>query len=95
MVWDHERNITDEQARACADTGGVVGITGVGIFLGPNDASIDALIRHIDYVVDLLGPRHAGLATDFPIDEDSNAFLIDSPDLFSDSYTRWGPTSFP
>ena len=35
-VWDHPRNITDDQARACAATGGVVGITGVGIFLGPN-----------------------------------------------------------
>ena len=35
-VWDHPRNITDDQARECARTGGVVGITGVGIFLGPN-----------------------------------------------------------
>jgi membrane dipeptidase len=34
--WGHPRNITDDQARACADTGGVIGITGVGIFLGPN-----------------------------------------------------------
>jgi membrane dipeptidase len=93
-VWDHERNITDDQARACADTDGVVGITGVGIFLGPNDASLDALIRHIDYAVDLLGPRHVGLATDFPIDQDFTAFLIDNPHLFSDSYKRWGPIDF-
>ena len=35
-VWDHPRNITDDQARACADTGGVIGINGVGIFLGVN-----------------------------------------------------------
>lgn len=35
-VWDHPRNVTDDQARACASTGGVIGITGVGIFLGPN-----------------------------------------------------------
>jgi len=34
-VWEHERNITDEQARACAATGGVIGITGVGIFGRP------------------------------------------------------------
>lgn len=39
-VWDHPRDITDEQARECAATGGVVGITGVGVFLGPNDASV-------------------------------------------------------
>lgn len=35
-LWDHPRDITDDQARACAETGGVVGITDVGIFLGPN-----------------------------------------------------------
>ena len=29
-VWDHPRNVTDEQARACAATGGVVGVTGGG-----------------------------------------------------------------
>ena len=38
-VWDHPRNITDDQARAAAATGGVIGITGVGIFLGPNTPS--------------------------------------------------------
>ena len=30
-VWDHPRNITDDQARAAADTGGVVGIRHVGV----------------------------------------------------------------
>lgn len=35
-IWEHPRNISDDQARACAATGGVIGITGVGIFLGPN-----------------------------------------------------------
>jgi membrane dipeptidase len=30
-VWDHARNITDEQARDCAATGGVIGIPDVGI----------------------------------------------------------------
>ncbi len=94
-VWDHERNITDEQARACAATGGVIGITGVGIFLGPNDASIDALCRHIDHAVDLVGPDHVGLATDYPFDiDDFHRELDANPHLFPDSYTRWGPISF-
>jgi len=34
-VWDHPRNITDDQARACAATGGVIGITGVGFSSAP------------------------------------------------------------
>jgi membrane dipeptidase len=94
-VWDHERNITDEQAVACAATGGVIGITGVGIFLGPNDASIEAVCRHIDHAVDLVGPDHVGLATDFPFDIDGFHRELDAyPHLFPDSYTRWGPISF-
>jgi membrane dipeptidase len=94
-VWDHPRNITDEQARACAATGGVIGITGVGIFLGPNDASVEALVRHIDHAVGLVGADHVGLATDYPFDhEDFNAMIRGSPELFPDCYTRWGPISF-
>jgi microsomal dipeptidase-like Zn-dependent dipeptidase len=94
-VWEHPRNVTDEQARACAATGGVVGITGVGIFLGPNDASVEALVRHIDYAVDLVGPEHVGVSTDFPFDhEDLNRELRENAHLFSDWFTRWGPIDF-
>lgn len=94
-LWEHPRNITDEQARACAETGGVVGITGVGIFLGPNDASIEALVRHIDYAVELIGPQHVGVSSDYAFDhEDFNAMLATSPELFPESYTRWGAINF-
>ncbi|QDN96972.1 hypothetical protein FNV65_12535 [Streptomyces sp. S1A1-8] len=94
-VWDHPRNISDEQAKECAATGGVIGITGVGIFLGLNDATINALVRHIDYAVDLVGPEHVGVSTDYPFDhEDFNAMLEQSPELFPDCYTRWGPINF-
>ena len=94
-LWDHPRNVTDEQARACAATGGVIGITGVGIFLGPNDASVDALVRHIDYAVDLVGPEHVGVASDYPFDhEDFNLEMMTNPELFPESYTRWGPIEF-
>jgi membrane dipeptidase len=94
-LWEHPRNITDEQARACAQSGGVIGITGVGIFLGPNDASVEALCRHIDYAVELVGPDHVGLSTDFPFDAgDFSREHAANPQLFPGSYTRWGPVSF-
>jgi membrane dipeptidase len=64
-VWDHPRNITDEQIRDCAATGGVVGIPGVGVFLGRNTATLDAMIRHLDHVVDLVGPEHVGVGSDY------------------------------
>jgi membrane dipeptidase len=61
---DHERNIRDDQAKACARTGGCVGINGVGIFLGGNDAGSAAMFRHLDYWAQLLGPQHVGLGLD-------------------------------
>jgi membrane dipeptidase len=91
-VWDHPRNITDDQARACADTGGVIGITGVGIFLGPNTPTLDAMTRHLEYAVDLVGIDHVGVSSDFSFDHaDFNDELTRNPGLFDDSYTRWGP----
>ncbi|GAB3026456.1 dipeptidase [Mycobacterium bourgelatii] len=91
-VWDHPRNITDDQARACAATGGVVGITGVGIFLGPNTPTLDAMMRHLDYAVDLVGIDHVGISSDFSFDyADFVDELTRNPQLFDESYTRWGP----
>ncbi|MGQ0844371.1 MAG: dipeptidase [Sporichthyaceae bacterium] len=91
-VWEHPRNITDDQARACADTGGVVGITGVGIFLGPNTPTIAAMVRHLEAAVDLVGIDHVGVSTDFSFDAaDFLAEIAANPGLFDSSYTRWGP----
>jgi membrane dipeptidase len=91
-VWDHPRNITDEQARACAATGGVIGITGVGIFLGPNTPTLEAMTRHIEYAVELVGIDHVGISTDFSFDSSELLHeLSANPGLFDESYTRWGP----
>lgn len=61
---DHERNIDDEMAQACAATGGVVGVNGIGIFLGDIKASTEALFRHVDHWVQLLGARHVAIGLD-------------------------------
>jgi membrane dipeptidase len=61
----HDRNIKDDQIRACAATGGVIGITGVGHFLAEDmQATTEAFVRHIDYVSSLVGPQHIGLGID-------------------------------
>ncbi len=90
-VWDHPRNVTDDQARACAATGGVIGITGVGIFLGPNTPSLEAMTRHLEYAVDLVGIDHVGVSTDFSFDyADFVDEVTRNPHLFDENYTRWG-----
>lgn len=91
-VWEHPRNITDDQARACAETGGVVGITGVGIFLGANTPTLEAMTRHLEYAVELVGIDHVGVSTDFSFDADDFLAEVQSNlHLFDESYTRWGP----
>ena len=64
----HPRNIPDDLIRACAASGGVVGINGVGIFLGPNDISSATYARHVDHVVQLVGPAHVSIALDYVFD---------------------------
>jgi membrane dipeptidase len=80
---DHERNIPDDLMKACAATGGVVNLSGIGIFLGNNDNSTETLIRHIDYATDLIGPEHVGLGLDYVFDQSELAdYLVARPDIF-------------
>jgi membrane dipeptidase len=71
-VTDHPRNITDAQIDACAATDGVVGVAGIGIFLGDNDNSTEALLRHIDYLAERVGTRHIGLGLDYMFEPDND-----------------------
>ena len=67
-VWDIPRNVKDDQIKACAKTGGVMCINGVGVFMGDNDASPGMMLKHINYVAELIGPEHVGIGTDYVTD---------------------------
>ena len=80
---DHPRNIPDDLIRACAARGGVVGVNGIGIFLGANDASVGNVARHILYMLDLVGSEHVGLGLDYIFDtSDLAAEIAAHPDKF-------------
>lgn len=64
-LHDHPRNIPDELIRACAATGGVVGINGIGLFLGARGPTAGHVVRALDYVAQLVGPEHAALGLDY------------------------------
>lgn len=68
-VFPHVRNIPDALIRACAETGGVVGINGVGDFLGAGEDYAALLFRHIDHAVELVGPAHVGVSLDYVFDK--------------------------
>ncbi|GHF13556.1 hypothetical protein GCM10017044_04530 [Kordiimonas sediminis] len=85
-VWDHARNVSDAVLDACAQTGGVVGINGVGPFLGKNDNSTEAFIRALDYAVDRIGADHVGLGLDFVFDrQELDDWIQANRDRFPDA----------
>ncbi|MGB4722229.1 MAG: dipeptidase [Defluviitoga tunisiensis] len=62
-----ERNLTDEQIKAIASTGGVIGINALNKFASPTpeNANVYDLVNNIDYIVNLVGIDHVGLGFDF------------------------------
>ena len=83
-VWPHQRNITDEQIKACAAKNGVIGLNGLAIFVGDNDTSSEALLCHLFALIDLAGPDHVGLGFDYTPDVtvDIGAILRARPDYW-------------
>lgn len=68
FICDHPRNISDEQILACAKNGGVIGINGIGIFLGNNDIRTEKIVEHIEYIIEKVGPNHVGIGLDCVFD---------------------------
>lgn len=82
---NHYRNIPDALIKACAQTGGVIGINGLGVFLGENDASPGRVAAHIDHVAQLVGPDHVAIALDYVFDrQEFIDFLATMSETFPD-----------
>lgn len=67
-LCSHPRNLDDEQLKALAAAGGVVGVTFAGQFLEEDyhDACIHSVYKHLAYMLDLLGEdQHLGFGSDF------------------------------
>lgn len=75
-LHDHPRNIPDDLINACAATGGVVCVNGVGIFLGNNDISPERFVDHVDHVAGLVGIDHVGIGLDTVYDRDGLRALL-------------------
>jgi membrane dipeptidase len=72
-VHDSARNLSDEQIRAIAASGGVIGLCGFPAFVAPDDPpTLDQLIDHAVYISDLVGPEHIGLGLDFAIEDEDD-----------------------
>ena len=62
---NHPRVKTDEAIRKLAAKGGVMGITGVRMFVRDRDpTTIEHMVDHIDHVVKIAGIEHVGIGSD-------------------------------
>jgi microsomal dipeptidase-like Zn-dependent dipeptidase/GMP synthase-like glutamine amidotransferase len=66
LLCDHPRNLTDEQMRRLAQSGGVAQVTFYDGFLKKEGgATIIEAINHLNHMVDVMGIEHVGIGTDF------------------------------
>lgn len=71
----HPRNLTDDQLRAIAASGGVVGIHALGALVTEREGqpTLDELLSHVDHLFQLMGEDHVALGPDimenYPVEE--------------------------
>jgi membrane dipeptidase len=72
------RNLTDDQIKAIADQGGVIGVMAVPDFLHGEEPGLNEVVDHIAYIGEKFGMSHVGLGfdlSDFFPEEDYRARL--------------------
>lgn len=68
LVEGHPRTKTDEAVKAMGKSGGVMGITGVRMFVKVDEpTTIEHFLNHFDHVRDLVGPEHLGVGSDIDL----------------------------
>jgi membrane dipeptidase len=67
-LCDHPRNKTDDQIKALARKGGVIGLSCFNWFVSDKPRStLDDLLNHFDHVAKLVGPEYIGIGSDFAV----------------------------
>jgi membrane dipeptidase len=68
-LYLHPRGIDDEQIKALAKTGGVMGINAIATQVADKNPTLDKLVDNISHIVDLVGIDHVGPGLDFVKDD--------------------------
>lgn len=66
-VFEHPRNITDDQIKAVAERGGVVGLNSYRGYVTaqPLTSTIDDFVDHVLHMCELVGPEHVAIGADY------------------------------
>jgi len=100
-LYDAPRNITDEQVIAIGESGGVIGVNGVGPFLSEhNDPTPERILQHLNHYVELIGADHVGIGLDYVEDVDGlMKWVWAHPEEWPNQPTEpdryFSPTEFP
>jgi membrane dipeptidase len=78
-ITAHARNLTDRQLAAIRESGGMVGVNFLSALIrtdgqGRGDTPLDAMIRHMDYLIERVGVDGVGLGSDY----DGGAIMPDA-----------------
>lgn len=67
VLCNNQRNLTDQQLRALAETGGIAGLNSFNEFvhIDPAQQTIENLVRHAVHMVEVMGIDHVGFGFDF------------------------------
>ncbi|MBN1671426.1 MAG: membrane dipeptidase [Kiritimatiellae bacterium] len=87
-LYEHPRGKTDDELKAIADTGGLVGMCVIPYFLGEG-GNINTLLDHLDYALNLIGPDHVAIGTDTAY----SAPLPDGAEPFDERHPQPSPYS--
>jgi len=64
-LYDHPRNLSDEQLRELKAAGGVIGLSCCPYFIASDNPTIERLLDHFEHVAEVIGPEHLGVGSDF------------------------------
>ena len=68
QIWDSPRMKPDEVLLACAEKGGVIGVCAAPNTTlsarNPNEHTLESVMEHLEYLIDLVGIEHVGLGPD-------------------------------
>ena len=97
-VFDTRRNIADDQAKAAARKGGLIGVNVVPYFVvARGRPTLDQFIAHIDHFIKVAGIDHVALGFDYfdgqqPFADDAEAERVWQAAVDSG---RWDPATYP
>ena len=64
-MLDNPRNLADDQIKAIAKQGGLVGILALPERVGKGEVAVEDMLKHMDYMIGLVGIEHLALGMDF------------------------------